>query len=71
MDSIDLAQQAQSNFVQSCLNTHKSMYKEKQLYDEDGDVICKLCEEKIDKRRLKAIPDAVYCVDCANELSNS
>jgi len=30
--------------------------------------ICKECEEEISLKRLKLMPESVYCVECMNEL---
>jgi len=38
---------------------------------DDGDYgICEVCEEKIPIKRLKAIPDARYCIACQTEIEN-
>jgi DnaK suppressor protein len=38
---------------------------------DDGDYgICEACEEKIPIKRLKAIPDARYCITCQSEFEN-
>jgi RNA polymerase-binding transcription factor DksA len=33
-------------------------------------VVCEQCGRKIPKERLKAIPDTVLCVHCAEEFEN-
>lgn len=33
--------------------------------------VCDRCGKKIDPARLKVIPDAKYCLDCAEELENT
>jgi DnaK suppressor protein len=33
--------------------------------------ICEECEEKIPIKRLKAIPDARYCIDCQVEMEKA
>lgn len=39
---------------------------------EDGSYgICEMCEEKIPRRRLKAIPDAVHCLHCQTQLERA
>jgi hypothetical protein len=33
----------------------------------DEDVLCEVCDSRIPKTRLKAMPDATMCVKCAEQ----
>lgn len=32
---------------------------------------CKICNKRIPKQRLKAVPDTEYCVNCVDEHSDT
>ncbi len=32
---------------------------------------CLICEDEISEKRLKSVPEATLCIDCANKRSNS
>lgn len=70
MDSIDIAQELNSKFLEASLNkaiTSRNITVAQER-DEKGRVICKSCGSLIPKKRLKIIPTAVYCVECQEEL---
>jgi len=73
LDSIDhkMLKQDQNINIQRFEVAKKRLNKLKATYlyiDSDNYGVCKECEEDINIKRLKIIPESQYCVDCMNEL---
>jgi len=71
-DSIDIAQAHDLYFTNSCIDkvSNRVTINKPKKFDEDGNIICRICEDIIPERRLKVLPDTCYCVDCSEDISN-
>ena len=76
MDDADLAQENQEIYRTQALRVHfekrnppvspfaKGEENDEPLWNEEGKRICRDCETRIPQKRLKAIPDALRCIEC-------
>lgn len=73
MDAIDLAQQENMQFLSVCLQSKQRNEKisDFQRIDENGNIICKRCKRQIPKKRLLAVPNAIYCVECQEKADKN
>jgi len=65
------AESAEKNYIlRYSHNLKKISSLEKALanMEEESYGMCRICGEAIGLRRLLAIPDALHCIDCQNEL---
>ena len=68
MDDLDRAKDLEMKqrevALESALSAPEHDVGEEQLFDEKEKVICLDCCERIPSKRLKAVPEAVRCIDC-------
>lgn len=62
-DECDMAQEAQERHMRALLAQAGTRPGPAQVR-EDGVAICRECGDPIDARRLAALPDAAFCVEC-------
>lgn len=68
MDDIDIAQREREMFFNACLSVFTvSPDTGKQTKNCKGQVICANCGKPIPKKRILAIPTAIYCITCQQE----
>lgn len=68
-DDADIATEQAALFQDVLVQRIKSRPKGRGPILIDGVQCCRNCEEPMDPKRLKILPDAEYCVECAEELS--
>lgn len=67
MDAVDLAQAREAELRAEALYCAQRRPAETALVAADGRRLCLGCEDPIDRKRLKAHPQAVRCVECQQE----
>jgi DnaK suppressor protein len=68
MDDVDLAQDKQEMFRMQALRTHFTKQIDEPRYDNEGKRICLRCGTRILQAQLKALPDALRCLECQEKL---
>jgi DnaK suppressor protein len=64
MDFFDRAQETDQRFREQALRAHFGKKVDEPLYDDKGKRVCMDCEARIPQKRLKAMPDALRCLEC-------
>lgn len=67
MDAADRAEQLESATRDEALARHRARRPETPLLI-DGERVCGSCFEAIEPRRLLAVPDAVRCTQCQEDV---
>ncbi|CAK0765986.1 DnaK suppressor protein [Gammaproteobacteria bacterium] len=67
-DEADFASEREQEFLGAALRAALARSDEPVWTSADGTRICRRCYEPIPKERLTAIPSAVRCFDCQQEM---